>query len=68
MPPFTTCFNPEFNYFLSIADSFFVGVTVRFAPWQFGHGDNIRVIRDTPLNHHRIVIVLITHLAPLLTF
>ena len=68
MPPFAACLKPEFNNFLPISDSLFVGVAVRFASWKFGDSDNVCVIRDAPLDYHRIVITLITHLAPLLTF
>jgi hypothetical protein len=68
MTPFAACLNPQFNNFLSISDSFFISISVRFASWKFGHSDNVRIIWDTPLNYHRIVITLFTHLAPLLAF
>lgn len=68
MAPFTACFNPEFNNLLAISDSLFVGVSVRFASWKLGYGDNVCVIRDAPLDYHGIMITLIIHLAPLLTF
>ncbi len=68
MSPFTARLNPEFNNLLAISDSLFVGVSMRFASWKFGYGDNVRVIWDTPLDYHGIMITLIIHLAPLLTF
>ena len=68
MPPFAARLEPEFDNFLPISDSLFVGITVRFASWKFGDSDDVCVIWDAPLDYHRIVITLITHPAPLLTF
>ena len=68
MSPFAACLKPEFNNLLPISDSLFVGIAVRFASWKLWDGDNVCVIWDAPLDYHRIVITLITHPAPLLTF
>src|SRR6266581_7214203 len=68
---FSRCFEriyPEFDNLLPIFDSLFVSIAVRFASWNLRNGDNICFVRHTPLNHHGVVIVLLIHLAPPLTF
>src|SRR5215831_15722733 len=55
--------NPASDGILPLLHGFFVGFSMCSATRKFRHSDYVSVIFYAPLNMHRIVIMLLTHLA-----
>lgn len=56
--------NPASNSILPLSNSFFVGLSMCHASGKLGYSDYIDTVIFIPLNNHRIVVVLLSHLVP----